>query len=148
MGAKTKYKDSVFIAKVREFEKECGDKTEAMKLAIIYCRENDILKEFLEKNGTEVINMLMTEWNWDDALAARYEEGMEEGRENERKEIARNALATGLSPEVNSEPPARSLFPVLCSLFSVLCSLFSVLCPLFSVLYSLFFVLCSSCRSW
>ena len=38
----------------------------------------------------------MTEWNWDDALAVRYEEGMEEGIEK----VARNALATGLSPEV------------------------------------------------
>ena len=91
---------SVFIAKVREFEKECGDKTEAMKLAIRYCRENDILKEFLEKNGTEVINMLMTEWNWDDALAVRYEEGMEDGKQERDEAIARNALAKGLSPDI------------------------------------------------
>ena len=87
---------SVFIAKVREFEKECGDKTEAMKRAIKYCRENDILKEFLEQNATEVVNMLLTEWNMDDALAVRFEEGREEGRE----EIAKNALAEGLSPDV------------------------------------------------
>jgi len=41
--------------------------------------------------------MLMTEWNWDDALAVRYEEGREEGlevgiekgREEEKLEIAR-----------------------------------------------------------
>jgi predicted transposase YdaD len=33
----------------------------------------------------------MTEWNWDDALAVRYEEGREEGRE----EVARIALAEG-----------------------------------------------------
>ena len=51
--------------------------------------------------------MLMTEWNWDDALAVRYEEGreegLEEGRENGREEgkeeIARNALAEGASLE-------------------------------------------------
>jgi hypothetical protein len=61
-----------------------------------YCRENGILKEFLEKNGTEVMNMLLTEWNMDDALEVRFEEGMEEGRE----EVARNALASGLSPEL------------------------------------------------
>ena len=72
---------SAFVAKVREFEKECGDKEEAMKRAVRHCRDNDILKEFLEKNGTEVMNMLMTEWSWDDALAVRYEEGREEGRE-------------------------------------------------------------------
>jgi predicted transposase/invertase (TIGR01784 family) len=95
---------SVFVAKVREFEKECGDKAEALKRAVRYCRNHDILKEFLEKNATEVINMLMTEWNWDDALAVRYEDGMEDGiekgREDEREEIARNALAKGLSPEL------------------------------------------------
>jgi hypothetical protein len=40
--------------------------------------------------------MLMTEWNWDDALAVRYEDGREEGVEN----VARNALANRLSPEL------------------------------------------------
>ena len=40
--------------------------------------------------------MLMTEWNWDDALAVRYEEGQEDKQE----EIARNALAKGFSIEV------------------------------------------------
>jgi hypothetical protein len=91
---------SAFVAKVRDFEKECGDKAEALKRAVRYCRDHDILKEFLEKNATEVMNMLMTEWNWDDALAVRYEDGMEDGREDEREEIAKNALAKGLSPEL------------------------------------------------
>ena len=39
--------------------------------------------------------MLMTEWNWDDALAVRFEEGQEDKQE----EIARNALAEGVSIE-------------------------------------------------
>jgi predicted transposase/invertase (TIGR01784 family) len=90
---------SAFVAKVREFEKECGDKAEVLKRAVRYCRDHDILKEFLERNATEVMNMLMTEWNWDDALAVRYEDGMEDGREGEREEIARNALAEGASIE-------------------------------------------------
>jgi hypothetical protein len=86
---------SAFIGKAREFEKEVGDKNEAMKKTVMYCREHDILREFLEQNGSEVMNMLMTEWNWDDALAVRYEEGMEKGKE----ETARNALAEGASIE-------------------------------------------------
>ena len=90
---------SAFIGKVREYEKEGYSLEEAIRKAVIYCREHDILKEFLEKNSSEVINMLMTEWNWDDALAVRYEEGREEGRVNEQKEIARNALAEGASIE-------------------------------------------------
>jgi hypothetical protein len=103
---------SAFVAKVREYEKESGDRTEAMKRAVLYCLENDILKEFLGKNGTEVMNMLFTEWNMDDALAVRFEEGIEVGREEGieigeekgmekgREKIARNALAKGLSPEL------------------------------------------------
>jgi predicted transposase/invertase (TIGR01784 family) len=43
--------------------------------------------------------MLFTEWNWDDALAVRFEEGREEGREEGMEEIARNALMEGLSTE-------------------------------------------------
>ncbi|MDR1173923.1 MAG: hypothetical protein LBK83_00455 [Treponema sp.] len=39
--------------------------------------------------------MLFTEWNWDDALAVRFEEGQETSRE----EIARKALIEGLSTE-------------------------------------------------
>ena len=94
---------SAFIGKVREYESEYGNKEEAIKKAVIYCRGHNILEEFLEKNATEVMNMLMTEWNMDEALAVRYEEGMEEGlekgRENEREEIARKALAEGASIE-------------------------------------------------
>jgi predicted transposase/invertase (TIGR01784 family) len=47
--------------------------------------------------------MLFTEWNWDDALAVRFEEGREEGIEKGREEIARNALAKGLPPDIIGE---------------------------------------------
>jgi predicted transposase/invertase (TIGR01784 family) len=73
------------------------------------------------------MNMLLTEWNWDDALAVRYEEGLEtgmekglekglergreeglekgreEGRLEGREETARYALMKGMSPEDVSE---------------------------------------------
>jgi predicted transposase/invertase (TIGR01784 family) len=94
---------SAFVAKVREFEKETKDKLEAMKKAVKYCCENDILKEFLEKHGTEVMSMLSTEWNLSDAQKVWFEEGLEEGREegreDEREAIARNALMEGASIE-------------------------------------------------
>jgi hypothetical protein len=79
--SRTLWEYSAFVAKVREFEKELGDKGEALKQAVRHCRDHDILKEFLEEHGTEVMNMLMTEWNWDDALAVRYEDGIVVGRE-------------------------------------------------------------------
>jgi hypothetical protein len=86
---------SAFIGKVREFEHDGYIRQEAVKEAVKYCRSHDILKEFLIKNTSEVFNMLMTEWNWDDALAVRYKEG----REDKSEEIARNALAKGYSVE-------------------------------------------------
>jgi predicted transposase/invertase (TIGR01784 family) len=55
--------------------------------------------------------MLFTEWNWDDALAVRFEEGREEGwekgreegLERGREEIARHALAKGLPLDIIRE---------------------------------------------
>jgi hypothetical protein len=83
---------SAFIEKVRELEKETKNLEEAFKKAVIYCRDHEILKEFLEKNATEVMNMLMTEWKMEDALAFRFEEGIEK--------VTRNVLAQGISPEM------------------------------------------------
>jgi len=86
---------SAFVASVRSFEKEAGSRGEAIKKAVNHCQKHDILKEFLNLHASEVLNMLYTEWNWDDALAVRYEEGQEDGRVNEKLEIARNLLAKG-----------------------------------------------------
>jgi len=94
-GCGTLSEYSAFIAKVREYEGAGLSREEAITKAAVYCRDHDILKEFLEKHATEVINMLMTEWNMEDALEVRYEEGLEEGREEGRIEIARNLLTTG-----------------------------------------------------
>ena len=39
------------------------------------------MKEFLERNGSEVANMLLSGWNMDEALAVSKEEGYEDGFE-------------------------------------------------------------------
>jgi hypothetical protein len=71
-----------FVAKVHEYEKEGYSREESIKKAVIYCRDHDILKEFLELNGKEAMNMLITtEWNWDDAKEVWQEEAREEERE-------------------------------------------------------------------
>jgi len=68
---------------------------EAMKAAIKYCIENNILKRFLETHSSEVFNMLLTEWNTEEAKVVWREEAQEE----KAMEIARNALAEGASVE-------------------------------------------------
>jgi predicted transposase/invertase (TIGR01784 family) len=86
---------STFIAKVREYKTKTGDDNEAMSRAVKYCIEHDILKDFLKLHSKEIINMLITEWNWDTALKVRGEEGREEGRE----ETAKNMLLDNLPPD-------------------------------------------------
>jgi predicted transposase YdaD len=44
--------------------------------------------------------MLITEWNWDTALAVRERDGKKKGLEEGKKEDAKNALKEGLSVEV------------------------------------------------
>jgi predicted transposase/invertase (TIGR01784 family) len=88
---------------VREYEGKGQEREEAMKEGISWCISQGILKEFLEENSSEVMNMLMTEWNWDDAFAVQREEGRAKGREEGKEEIARNALAKGASLEFVQE---------------------------------------------
>jgi hypothetical protein len=54
---------STFIAKIHSFWKEAGNLEDAIKTAITYCQKHDILTEYLEIHGSEVLNMILTEWN-------------------------------------------------------------------------------------
>jgi hypothetical protein len=97
---------SEFIAKARELEAGGRNRGEAMEGAIRWCIENGVLRGFFETHGSEVVNMLMTEWKLEEALVVEREEGREEGlergREEGREEIAKAALAEGMSPETVS----------------------------------------------
>ena len=83
---------------------------EAVKQAIEYGIEHDIMREFLETHGSEVSNMLLSGWNMVEALAVSKEEGFEDGVEygeklGEQKERRKLILALKgvLSPEVIAE---------------------------------------------
>jgi hypothetical protein len=95
---------SEFIGKVRELRLPDEGLTEAIKEAVAWCIGNNILKDFFERNGSEVINMLFNEFDMEVELAAEreagLEAGLEKGMEKGREEIARNALAEGLPVEV------------------------------------------------
>jgi len=104
---------SMFIDKIREYQKEEDSLEKAARSAIIYCIENNILKDYLEAHASEVLNMLLTEWNQDEAIEVAREEGREEGHENGLKEgkmiIAKNLLAKGSTPEFVQEITGLSL---------------------------------------
>jgi hypothetical protein len=67
-----------FIARVREYEKRDGLE-ESLKKAVKYSIKKGILKWFLKEHASEVVNMIFTEWNWDDAREVWEEEAKAQG---------------------------------------------------------------------
>jgi hypothetical protein len=53
----------------------------AIAYTVTYCKEHGILKDFLENLSPEEVNMLATEWNMEDALRVREEEGEQRGEQ-------------------------------------------------------------------
>jgi predicted transposase/invertase (TIGR01784 family) len=93
------------ITKIREYETN-NPLEKSIKLAVKYCIENDILKEFLLEHAQEVVGMLATEFDMDIALEVAHRDGMqtgiEKGREEGREQFQNYVLdlmAQGLSYE-------------------------------------------------
>ena len=76
---------------------------EAIRLAIRDCKDAGLLREFWEKLSQEEMGMLANDWDMKTALEVEREEGFERGLERGKgekgREIARNALAKGASVE-------------------------------------------------
>jgi hypothetical protein len=83
---------SYFIHLVRSFQKEGLTKEESVGKAVQDCIRQNILKEFLTRNGSEVENMLTAEWDWKVAEEVWREEAFEEGLERGKLEAARKML--------------------------------------------------------
>lgn len=71
---------SIFIEKIRNYEDAGISRGEAITTGIKECIDENVLKEFLISNGSEVYNMLFTQFNMEDALLVRGEEGLLKGK--------------------------------------------------------------------
>ncbi|GBU25876.1 hypothetical protein R83H12_02536 [Fibrobacteria bacterium R8-3-H12] len=69
-----------FIAEIKENLKSM-ELRDAIKQAVKSCISKNILLSFLERNASEVENMLLREWNQDEAIAVAREEAREEALE-------------------------------------------------------------------
>ena len=98
---------SYFVYLVRKYMEEYknsmekGDLLEhCIKMAIKECIEKDILKDFLLENGSEVVNMLYTEFNLEDAKLVwkqeAFEDGFEEGIEKGMEQGIRQGMEQGM----------------------------------------------------
>jgi hypothetical protein len=80
-----------FVAQVREREGTMSLE-QAIAEAIRHCSRNGVLAGFLTEHGSEVMNMLLDEWNLDEAkgvwFGGEWEEGWDEGWEESQLVIA------------------------------------------------------------
>ena len=60
--------------------------------AITECIDNGILVDYLKRRGSEVVNMLTAEYDYDMDIMVKKEEAREEGREEGRKEATLNSI--------------------------------------------------------
>jgi len=63
------------VAKTREYQAQGNPLEEAIKLAIEYCIENDVLKEYLVERGAEVRGMLFEQFTAEDLKDVWYNDG-------------------------------------------------------------------------
>ena len=108
-----------FVEVVREKQFGLAGKKEleeAFRLAIMYCIEHNILREFLETHGEEVMKSLLNITR-EEYIAIRlesaqeigYEKGLAKGREEEKLETARKFKTMGLSLTQISEATGLSI---------------------------------------
>lgn len=90
---------STLVGKIKEGIRLGLSSRDAISRAVKFCLEHCIMGEYLVEHAEEVFNMLALEWNMDDALTARFEEGYEDGREEEREAIAINMIRSGMLAE-------------------------------------------------
>ena len=95
---------ATFIGQVRERQQSGLELEAAITAAIDICVAKGILVEYLENNGSEVRNMLFTEFNIEEAREVWFEEGMEkgkaEGKEEGKEEVARSLFANGVPLDI------------------------------------------------
>lgn len=72
---------SVFVAKVQEYLAAKQELSQAIKSAVRYCRDNELMKEYFKEHEMEVLDMVTFKWDDKRAREIAKEEGIEEGME-------------------------------------------------------------------
>ena len=81
---------SLFIETIRKYQ-DAGDEN-AYEMAIKECIERGILAEYLKKKGSEVINMLKAEYDYEMDIEVQREEAYEEGKAEGKEEANLKAI--------------------------------------------------------
>ena len=84
---------SQLMAMIRD--NQCQGKKDAYKIAIRECISQGILKEYLQRKGSEVCNMLIADYNYELDMEVQREEAREEGFEEGRMAGMEKGMAEG-----------------------------------------------------
>ena len=108
-----------FVDILRDLQAK-GD-SDAFKHTIEQCIDSGILADYLKKKGSEVINMLIAEYDYDmdievqreeaytEGLSQGREEGLSQGKEYKLIELLKKKLSKGKSPEVIADELEESV---------------------------------------
>ena len=98
---------SELIEKIHNLLQENDNREEVFKEAVKWGLQNGLLKGYLEQAVTEVINMLIAEYSYEEDVAAQREEAFAEGEitgaQKKAVETAKKLLSMNLSVEQVSE---------------------------------------------
>ena len=75
---------SIFIDTIRKYQEQRVDNV--YEKAIHECIDKGILADYLRVHGSEVVNMLMSEYNYEQDIEVQREEEFEEGKKLGRKD--------------------------------------------------------------
>lgn len=95
------YEYSAFIQNIRDYLQAGASRDSAIQQAMRDCLAKGIMTDFIHDHGSEVINMLFTEFNLEDALEVRGEEQFAEGKAEGMKAGLAAGLAQGKSGEIH-----------------------------------------------
>lgn len=93
------YEYSWFIQRIKDYMAGGMERDTAITQTLKDCERESIMVDFVRKHGTEAVNMLFTQFNMDDALEVRYEEGVEDGEIIRLIKLVKRKLQKGLTVE-------------------------------------------------
>lgn len=91
------------VERIRDKLRDTNDVAKAVDDAVVSCINDGILKDFLIAHRAEVIDMCLTEYDEKTFVNGIKEEGREEGRDSERRELIAKLLKRGKTLEEISD---------------------------------------------
>lgn len=108
------YEYASFIQQIRNHMEDGFSRDEAIAAAMDVCVRKGIMVDFIKEHGSEVRNMLFTEFNLEDAKEVWYEEGLEEGigkgiEKGQQKELVKSVEEVMKNFKVSLEEACRGV---------------------------------------